>query len=168
MKKRMLLLALAAALCVSMATTALAAGETTTASVPVTLTIINSYEKISVTCPASLPIAVVDGYVVTADTAAISNTATSGSVLVSNVEVRSAEFTIGEYDDFEYAGQVLALSINGCGTTGEGDLEIDEEAFPEIAAGESLALDYDAKISVTSSDMDAVTAAYLVFTLETV
>ena len=166
MRKRRLT-ALLLVLCMACLTLPASAAETATAEVPVTLTVINTLQKLSVTCPASLPIAVVDGYVVTATTAAISNTASSGSVRVSGVEVRSAAFTIGDYEDFQYASQALALSINGCGTTGAGELEITEEAFPDIAAGESLALDYDAKVSVTSENLSAVTAAYLVFTLET-
>ena len=42
------------------------AAETTTAEVPVTLTVIESQRQISVTVPAALPISVVDGKVLTA------------------------------------------------------------------------------------------------------
>ena len=43
--------------------------------VPVTLTIVNTEQRLSVTVPAALPVSVVDGYVVTATNAAIRNTA---------------------------------------------------------------------------------------------
>ena len=49
------------------------AAETTEAKVPVTLTVINTVSPISCTVPACLPVSLIDGYVVTANNAAIVN-----------------------------------------------------------------------------------------------
>ena len=65
---------LALALVFSLSTGALAAG-TTTATVPVTLTVSN--------VPAALPVYVINGTVVTADNARITNNAKTGSVQVT-------------------------------------------------------------------------------------
>lgn len=162
--KRALSLLLAVVMALSMGSAALAA-ETTTAQVPVTLTVINTMQRISITCPASLPVAVVDGYAVTATNAKIANTASSGSVHVSGVNVQAGAFSIGSYEDFEDTKNTMALSINGCPTTGTGELEITSTAFPDIEAGESLALDYDAKVSTNLKNLSGITAAYLVFTI---
>ena len=50
------------------------AEETTEARVPVTLTVVNTVAPISCTVPACLPVSLVDGYVVCANNAAITNT----------------------------------------------------------------------------------------------
>lgn len=65
---------LALALVFSLSTGALAAG-TTTATVPVTLTVSNEYRAVNVTVPAALPVYVINGTVVTADNARITNNA---------------------------------------------------------------------------------------------
>ena len=70
---------LALALVFSLSTGALAAG-TTTATVPVTLTVSNEYRAVNVTVPAALPVYVINGTVVTADNARITNNAKTGSV----------------------------------------------------------------------------------------
>ena len=49
------------------------AAETTEARVPITLTVVNTVAPISCTVPAALPVSLVDGYVVTANNAAITN-----------------------------------------------------------------------------------------------
>jgi hypothetical protein len=162
--KRLFSLLLVLCLTLSLGTAALAA-ETQTATVPVTLTVINNLNRISVTCPASLPIAVVDGYVVTATNAKITNTASSGSIRVTNVEVRAGALEIGDYADFQSVGNSLALSINGCGTEGAGSLPITAAAFPVIEAGTALSLDYAAKVAASGETLSGMTAAYLIFTL---
>ena len=63
MKNRLLALILSL---VSAAALALSASAAQTHEVPVTLTMINNEQRISVTVPAALPVSVVDGYVVTA------------------------------------------------------------------------------------------------------
>ena len=68
---------LALALVFSLSTGALAAG-TTTATVPVTLTVSNEYRAVNVTVPAALPVYVINGTVVTADNARITNNAKTG------------------------------------------------------------------------------------------
>ena len=74
MKKRIISLVCSLALALSLAVPALAK-ETKQAEVPVTLTVINAAQKLSVTVPAALPVSVVEGTVVTATNAAITNNA---------------------------------------------------------------------------------------------
>ena len=69
--KRTGALILALALCLSLG--AHAAGSTT-ATVPVTLTVDNEYRAVNVTVPASLPIEVINGTVLTAENARIRTT----------------------------------------------------------------------------------------------
>ena len=64
------------------------AAETTEARVPVKLTVINTVSPISCTVPACLPVSLVDGYVVTANNAAIVNQGKTGSIKVTKVDVR--------------------------------------------------------------------------------
>ena len=66
------------------------AAETTEARVPVTLTVVNTVAPISCTVPAALPVSLVDGYVVAANNAAITNTAKTGSIKVTKVMFRQA------------------------------------------------------------------------------
>ena len=71
------------------------AAEMTEARVPVTLTVVNTVSPISCTVPAALPVSLVDGYVVTANNAAITNTGKSGSIRVTKVDVQAGTFEIG-------------------------------------------------------------------------
>ena len=82
--KRIGALILALALCLSLGAFA---DTSTTATVPVTLTVDNEYRAVNVTVPASLPIHVINGTVVTADNAKITNNSTNGAVRVTGVEV---------------------------------------------------------------------------------
>ena len=165
MKRRILSIVLGLALCASMALTASAAQVH---EVPVTLTVINTQHRISVTVPASLPVSVVDGYVVTADNAAIRNTADDGTIRVSGVSVNDGALTVGDYDDFESSGgSSIALDINGCTTKGSGSLAITRDTFPDIEAGDSLKLDYNAKVNI-SGEQSGVSAATVIFTIEAV
>ena len=59
------------------------AAETTEARVPVTLTVVNTVSPISCTVPAALPVSLVDGYVVCANNAAITNTGKNGAIKVT-------------------------------------------------------------------------------------
>ena len=72
-KKKLITLLLALTMILSLAVGASAA-ETTEAKVPVTLTVVNTVAPISCTVPACLPVSLVDGYVVCANNAAITNT----------------------------------------------------------------------------------------------
>ena len=89
--KRTGALILALALCLSLG--AHAAGSTT-ATVPVTLTVDNEYRAVNVTVPASLPIHVINGTVVTADNAKITNNSKSGAVRVTGVEVTDGAYKL--------------------------------------------------------------------------
>ncbi len=71
------LLALLTTLCLG---TSAFAESSTTATVPVTLTVENQYRAVNVTVPASLPVYVINGTVVTADNACITK-GTSTSIL---------------------------------------------------------------------------------------
>ena len=87
------------------------AAEMTEAKVPITLTIINTVSPISCTVPAALPVSLVDGYVVTANNAAITNTGKNGAISVTKVDVQPGTFEIGSYDDFAASKNSIALSI---------------------------------------------------------
>ena len=143
---------------------ALSASAAQTHEVPVTLTMINNEQRISVTVPAALPVSVVDDYVVTATNAAITNQAQTGNIRVTGVSVLPAEYAIGDYTNFSGGRGTIALSLNGCPTRGEGPLALEADGFPAIPAGRSLAIQYDAKVALEEKP-DAVTAATVVFTI---
>ena len=134
------------------------AAETTTAEVPVTLTVIESQRQISVTVPAALPVSVVDGKVLTASNAAIRNHG-KDPVAVTAISVKPGAYDIGSFDHFSGLAGTIALSLNGCGTTGAGSLPMTDAAFPAIEAGESLAL---------ADTQEHAAAASVVFTISIV
>lgn len=164
--KKLLSLVLALTLCVCLSVSAFAE-ETTEARVPVTLTVVNTVAPISCTVPACLPVSLVDGYVVCANNAAIQNTGKSGSIRVSKVEVLDGAFAVGNFESFSATGESIALSINGCGTKAAGALDLNGEAFPNIAAGASLPVRYKAKVSASKPVTNAV-AATVIFTISSV
>ena len=143
------------------------AAETTEARVPVTLTVVNTVSPISCTVPAALPVSLVDGYVVCANNAAITNTAKTGSINLTKVDVQAGTFEIGNYGDFSASKNSIALSINGCATKGAGALTIMDGAFPAIAAEKSLAIRYKAKVSASEA-VTNINAATIVFTIAAV
>ena len=143
------------------------AEEVTEARVPVTLTVINTEKPISVTVPAALPVSVVDGSVLVANNAKISNNAKKGAVQVTAVAVESGALTVADYADFGANEGTIALSINGIGTEGPGDLDITDAAFPNIEAGSALDIRYQAKVAV-SEDVKDMNAATVIFTIASV
>ena len=163
MKKRMISLLCSLALALSLAVPAFAK-EVKQTEVPVTLTVINAAQKLSVTVPAALPVSVVEGTVVTANNAAITNNAETGAIRVAAVEVRAGALEIGNFADFGNRDNTIALSLNDCMTAQAGDLPITQEAFPDIEAGNSLPIRYTAKVSAANA-AKAVTAATVVFTI---
>ena len=163
MNRKLITLLLALTMIVSLAASASAA-ETTEARVPVTLTVVNTVAPISCTVPACLPVSLVDGYVVCANNAAITNTAKSGSIKVTKVDVQPGVFEIGSYDAFSAGKNSIALSINGCSTKGAGALTLAENAFPAIPAEKSLAIRYRAKVAANEA-MTNVNAATVIFTV---
>ena len=165
-RKNLITLLLALTMILSLAVGASAA-ETTEAKVPVTLTVVNTVAPISCTVPAALPISLVDGYVVCANNAAITNTAKTGSIKVTKVDVQAGTFEIGNYDDFSASKNSIALSINGCATKGAGALTLVDGAFPAIAAEKNLAIRYKAKVSANEAVTNA-NAATIVFTIAAV
>ena len=165
-KKKLITLLLALTMILSLATGA-AAAETTEARVPVTLTVVNTVSPISCTVPAALPISLVDGYVVCANNAAITNTGKTGAIRVTKVDVQAGTFEIGSYDDFSAGKNSIALSINGCSTKGAGALTLADGAFPAIPAEKNLAIRYKAKVSASKA-VTNVNAATIVFTIAAV
>ena len=165
-KKKLITFLLALTMILSL-TAGVSAAETTEAKVPVTLTVVNAVAPISCTVPAALPVSLVDGYVVCANNAAITNTAKTGSIKVTKVDVRAGTFEIGNYDDFSASKNSIALSINGCNTKGAGALTLVDGAFPAIAAEKNLAIRYKAKVSA-SETVTNVNAATIVFTIAAV
>ena len=106
-KKKLITFLLALTMILSLSVGASAA-ETTEAKVPVTLTVVNTISPISCTVPAALPVSLVDGYVVCANNAAITNTGKIGAIKVTKVDVQAGTFEIGSYDDFS-ASKNLAI-----------------------------------------------------------
>ena len=153
--KRIGALLLVAAMCLAVGAFA---DTSTTATVPVTLTVDNEYRAVNVTVPASLPIHVINGTVVTADNAKITNNSTNGAVRVTKV---------GDYNSFSGAHRV-ALKINGCATTGAGRLAINSTGFPVIQPQSDMALEYFAKISADVPNSENVNALNVVFTISIV
>lgn len=164
--KKSLALLLALALIFAFPVTASAA-ETTEAKVPVTLTVVNTVAPISCTVPACLPVSLVDGYIVTASNAAITNTGKTGAIRVTKVDVQTGTFEIGNFDDFTAAKNSIALSINGCATKGAGSLTLVDGAFPAIAAEKNLAIRYKAKVSASEA-VTNINAATVIFTIAAV
>ena len=165
-KKKLITLLLALTMILSLATGASAA-ETTEARVPVTLTVVNTVSPISCTVPACLPVSLVDGCVVCANNAAITNTGKTGAIRVTKVDVQAGTFEIGNFDDFTASKNSIALSINGCSTKSAGALTIMDGAFPAIAAEKNLAIRYKAKVSANEAVTNA-NAATIVFTIAAV
>lgn len=143
------------------------AEETTEARVPVTLTVVNTVNPISCTVPACLPVSLVDGYVVCANNAAITNTGKTGAIKVTKVDVQAGTFSVGSFESFTADKNSIALSINGCGTKAAGSLTLTDEAFPNIAAGASLPIRYRAKVSANEAVTNAI-AATVLFTIAAV
>ena len=164
--KKMIALILVLALAASLPVVA-SAEETTEARVPVTLTVINTERPISVTVPAALPVSVVDGTVLVANNAKITNNAKTGSVQVTGVLVEDGSLTVANFDDFKAEDNTIALSINDIGTNYSGHMEMMDGAFPEIAPGQSLPIRYQAKVAV-SETMKDTTAATVIFTIASV
>ncbi len=140
------------------------AAEVTEATVPVVLTVVNTVQPISVTVPAAMPVSLVDGYVVTANNARISNNGETGAVRVTAVQVQAGAFQIGSYENFSVQDNTIALMINGCPTVKAGPLTLSDEAFPAIRAGESLPISYRAKVSASSAATN-INAATVIFTI---
>ena len=162
-KKKLITFLLALTMILSLAVGASAA-EMTEARVPVTLTVVNTVAPISCTVPACLPVSLVDGYVVCANNAAITNTGKNGAIKVTKVDVLAGTFEIGNYDDFSASKNSIALSINGCVTKGAGSLTLVDGAFPVIGAEKSLAIRYKAKVSASEAATN-INAATIVFTI---
>ena len=165
-RKKLITFLLALTMILSLSVGASAA-ETTEARVPVTLTVVNTVSPISCTVPAALPVSLIDGYVVCANNAAITNTAKTGSICVTKVDVRAGTFEIGNFDDFSAGKNSIALSINGCSTKGAGALTLVDGAFPAIAAEKNLAIRYKAKVSASEA-VTNINAATIVFTIAAV
>ena len=165
-RKKLITLLLALTMILSLVVGASAA-ETTEAKVPVTLTVVNTVAPISCTVPAALPVSLVDGYVVCANNAAITNTGKNSAIRVTKVDVQAGTFEIGNFDDFTASKNSIALSINGCSTKGAGSLTLADGAFPPINAEKSLAIRYKAKVS-TNETMTNALAATVIFTIAAV
>ena len=165
-KKKLITFLLALTMILSLSV-GVSAAETTEAKVPVTLTVVNTVSPISCTVPAALPVSLVDGYVVCANNAAITNTGKNGAIKVTKVDVQAGAFEIGNFDDFSASKNSIALSINGCVTKGAGSLTLVDGAFPVIGAEKNLAIRYKAKVSASEA-VTNVNAATVIFTIAAV
>ena len=165
-KKKLITFLLALTMILSL-TAGVSAAETTEARVPVTLTVVNTVSPISCTVPACLPVSLVDGYVVCANNAAITNTGKTAAIKVTKVDVQAGAFEIGNFDDFSAGKNSIALSINGCSTKRAGALTLADGAFPAIAAEKNLAIRYKAKVSASEA-VTNINAATVIFTIAAV
>ncbi len=166
MKHKLSALLLALALVLSLGTTAFAASSTT-ATVPVTLTVANEYRAVNVTVPAALPVYVINGTVVTADNAVIKNNSKTSAIQVTKVSITDGAYKVGNYDSFS-GSKTIALKINGCVTKGAGSLSLVNGAFPVIQASGVQKLTYFAKVSGDAPNANDVNAANVVFTISIV
>ncbi len=91
---------LAAVLCTLLVILALGgpawAANSVTATVPVTLTVSNEYRAINVTVPAAFPVHIVNGTVIVADNAKITNNSKSGAVQVTGLSVTDGAYRVGK------------------------------------------------------------------------
>ena len=165
-KKKLITFLLALTMILSLSV-GVSAAETTEAKVPVTLTVVNTVSPISCTVPAALPVSLVDGYVVCANNATITNTGNNGAIKVTKVDVQAGTFEIGNFDDFTASKNSIALSINGCSTKSAGSLTLVDGAFPVIAAEKNLAIRYKAKVSASEA-VTNINAATVIFTIAAV
>jgi len=164
--KRLSALCMAVLMMLTMSISSFAANSTT-ATVPVTLTVSNEYRAVNVTVPASFPVEVINGVVVTADNARITNNAKSGAVKITAISITDGAYKVGNYDNFS-GSQTIALKFNGCPTIGAGKLNINDQAFPIIKAGGNLPLTYFAKVSGDAQNTTGIEAAKVVFTISIV
>lgn len=164
--KKFTALLLSLLLVMSLGTTAFAASSTT-ATVPVTLTVANEYRAVNVTVPASLPVYVINGTVVVADNAKITNNSKTTAIQVTKVSVTDGAYKVGNYEAFS-GSKTIALKINGCTTKGAGNMSLVNGAFPVIQAQGNQPLTYFAKISGDAPNAEDVNAANVVFTISIV
>ena len=137
-----------------------------TYTIPITLTIVHMNEHIDVTLPAAMPISVLDGRVLVADNLRIENHSETLAVSVTGVTVQSGSYEVMSYEEFPSSGKdLIALQINGIGTTGAGPMEINHTAFPSIAQKGSMPIRYNAKVLATS-EVSGESVANVVFILK--
>lgn len=162
--KKITAILLAIAVIFSMAVSSASAADEASASVPVLLTVSNNYRSLSVTVPASFPVNITNGTVLTAENARITNNNKVGSVKVKAVTVKDGDFLIGDYDNFS-GTKTIALKLNGISTKSAGKLSITDSAFPIIQPQNSLPIKYFAKVSGDASAMQNKEVAQVIFTI---
>lgn len=162
--KKITAILLAIAVIFSMAVSSASAADEASASVPVLLTVSNNYRSLSVTVPASFPVNITNGTVLTAENAKITNNNKVGSVKVKAVTVKDGDFLIGDYDNFS-GTKTIALKLNGISTKSAGKLSITDSAFPIIQPQNSLPIKYFAKVSGDASAMQNKEVAQVIFTI---
>lgn len=166
--KRITAILLAITVIFSLFSTNVFAAKEAKASVPVKLSVVNNYKSMSVTVPASFPIEIYNGTVITATNAKITNNTKSGSVKITAIDVKKGSFNIGDYDNFGNEKNTVALKINGVSTKGPGLLDISGTEFPVIEASKSIDLQYFAKVSGNVGAMTESEIAQVIITISTV
>lgn len=151
-----------------MASASFAANGQQTTVIPVTLTVVHSVNNIDVTLPAAFPVSVIDGKVLTATNVDIKNNASKNDVEITSIQVTDGAYKVSDYNNFpNNSSSRIALSINNCSTVSSGALSIDKKSFPNIKAGETLAIDYKAKVS-DSETTNKINAANVIITLKAI
>ena len=116
-----------------------------------TLTVVNTVSPISCTVPACLPVSLVDGCVVCANNAAITNTGKNGAIKVTKVDVQAGTFEIGNLTILRQARTALHCPSTAARRKARVLLTIMDGAFPAIAAEKNLAIRYKAKVSASEA-----------------
>lgn len=142
-------------------------GEHST-EIPVTLTIIHSTKNIDVTMPATMPVSVIDGKVLTANNVEIKNNSRYLGVEIAGIRVENGSYTIDNFETFDENSQnCIAMQINGCNTVEAGNLNINKTAFPDIKPSTNLPITYNAKVS-DGEDIAEAQVASVVFILKAI
>ena len=109
-----------------------------------------------------------NGKVLTATNVDIRNNSTKNNVEVTDIRVTDGAYKVANYESFPNNDKgKIAMSLNGCTTTGAGVLTISKTAFPVIGEEETLPINYKAKVAATGATRK-LNAANVIITLKAV
>lgn len=160
--------AVAGILSATMLTAGAVSTEQKTMTIPVTLTVVNTVNTIDVTLPASFPVSVLDGKVLTATNVDIRNNSTKSKIEITDVRIVDGAYKVVKYDTFQSGttGEI-AMSLNGCSTQGSGSIPLTKEAFPIIDVETTLPVNYKAKVTA-KGETTKLNAANVIITLRAI
>lgn len=160
--------AVAGILAATMLSAGAASTEQKTMTIPVTLTVVNTINAIDVTLPASFPVSVLDGKVLTATNVDIRNNSTKSKIEITDVRVVDGAYKVAKYDTFQSGSTgTIAMSLNGCGTQGSGSIPLTKGSFPIIDVENTLPINYKAKVAA-KGEVTKLNAANVIITLKSI